>query len=144
MILHPHEFVVLARVRRPRGPAHRAGAWTLAGVADAEPVAETMAELVMAADPLKEARALSHSELFHKLGGAERERIVELLGCRTTADIARSETLRLTAQAWLDAAEAPLSRTAESEVDPVMTAAVPASRVADHGRIHAHGSAASR
>lgn len=126
MILHPHEFVVLARVRHARGPARRAGAWTVAGVADAEPVAETMAELVMAADPLKEARALSHSELFHKLGGAERERIVELLGCRTTADIARSETLRLTAQAWIEAAEAPLTRTDASEESSPRPARQPA------------------
>ncbi|HET8750945.1 MAG TPA: hypothetical protein VFM43_00290 [Gaiellaceae bacterium] len=129
MILHPHEFVVLARLRHARGPARRAGSWTVAGVADAEPVAETMAELVMAADPLKEARALSHSELFHKLGGAERERIVELLACRTTADIARSDTLRLTAQAWLDALEAPLSRTDAAEEDSRRSGRQPAQSI---------------
>lgn len=78
-----------------------------------------MAELVAASDPLQEARALSHSELFHKVPGAERERIVELLACRTTADIARGEALHDAAQAWLDAAEAPLSRTGSAEASEV-------------------------
>ena len=64
----------------------------------------------MSAEPRKEARALSHSSLFHKIDGRDRERIVELLDERTTADIARGDALRDAAHAWLEAAEAPLSR----------------------------------
>jgi hypothetical protein len=45
-----------------------------------------MADLIMSTEPLKEARALSHAALFHKVAGADRERIVELLNNRTTAD----------------------------------------------------------
>ena len=69
-----------------------------------------MVGLAMAAEPKREARALSHSALFHKVAGADRERIVELLDNRTTADIARGDALRRGALAWLEAAEAPLSR----------------------------------
>jgi hypothetical protein len=69
-----------------------------------------MAEVVMSSDELMEARALSHSELFHKFRDVDRERIVELLACRTTADIARGDALRQAAQAFLDTAEAPLTR----------------------------------
>jgi hypothetical protein len=45
-----------------------------------------MADLIMSTEPLKEARALSHAALFHKVAGAGRELIVELLNNRTTAD----------------------------------------------------------
>lgn len=69
----------------------------------------------MSDEPLKEARALSHSALFHKVDGRDRERIVELLDNRTTADIARGEALRRAAQTWLASAEAPLSRSESAE-----------------------------
>jgi hypothetical protein len=69
-----------------------------------------MADVLMSDEPLKEARALSHAALFHKLAGADRERIVELLDNRTTAEIARGDAICRTAHAWLEAAEAPLSR----------------------------------
>jgi hypothetical protein len=98
------------RARRLPGSLHAAGAWTVAGIAENAAVADTMAELLMAAEPGKEARAISHSALFHKLAGRDRERIVELLDNRTTADIARGDALREAAQAWLEAAQAPLSR----------------------------------
>jgi len=65
---------------------------------------------MMSSEPRKEARAISHSALFHKLDRADRERIVELLDNRTTAEIARGDALRRSAEAWLEAAEAPLSR----------------------------------
>jgi hypothetical protein len=69
-----------------------------------------MAGLLMAAEPRKEARAVSHAALFHKVDGRDRERIVELLDNRTTADIARGQALRESARAWLESAEAPLTR----------------------------------
>ena len=69
-----------------------------------------MATLLMSAAPRKEARALSHTALFHKIDGRDRERIVKLLDERTTADVARGDSLRDAAHAWLAAAEAPLSR----------------------------------
>jgi hypothetical protein len=89
---------------------HAVGAWTVAGIADDAAVAEAMVELIMSAEPRKEARALSHSAVFHKADGRDRERIVELLDNRTTADIARGDALRQAAQAWLEAAETPMSR----------------------------------
>jgi hypothetical protein len=103
-ILGPHDFVVIARGRQ-RGPARRAGAWTLAGIADDAAVAEAMAGLISSSDPLTETRTLSHSAIFHKVSGADREQIVALLENRTTADIARSETLRQAALAQLADAE---------------------------------------
>jgi hypothetical protein len=69
-----------------------------------------MVELVMSAEPRNEARALSHAALFHKVGGVDRERIVELLDNRTTADITRGDDLREAARAWLETAETPVSR----------------------------------
>ncbi|HEU5216018.1 MAG TPA: hypothetical protein VFU30_10800 [Gaiellaceae bacterium] len=84
-------------------------------MAEAAPLAEAMAEMVISSDSLLEARALSHRELFHKMRDIERERIVELLGCRTTADIARGDALRRAAQTWLETAEAPLSRSHAGE-----------------------------
>ncbi len=98
------------RLRRQPGSAHAAGAWNVAGIAESAALADTMANLVMSTEPRKEARALSHTALFHKVDGRDRERIVELLDNRTTADIARSEALRESAHAWLEAAAAPLSR----------------------------------
>ena len=89
---------------------HAVGAWTVAGIAENATVAETMAALIMSAEPRQEARPLSHSALFHKVAGVDRERIVELLDNRTTADIARGDALRRAAHAWLAEAEAPLSR----------------------------------
>jgi ubiquinone biosynthesis protein COQ9 len=98
------------RARRQPGSLNAAGAWTVAGIAGDAALAEAMAELIMSSEPRKEARALSHSALFHRVDGRDRERIVELLDNRTTADIARGDTLRQAAQAWLAAAESPVSR----------------------------------
>ena len=64
----------------------------------------------MSADERTEARPLSHQELFHKFNSADRERLVELLICRTTADIARGDALHQAALSWLEAAEAPIGR----------------------------------
>lgn len=69
----------------------------------------------MSSDSLMEARALSDAELFRKLRDVDRERILELLSCRTTADIARGDALRQAAQTWLETAEAPLSRAGSSD-----------------------------
>ena len=104
------------RARRQPGSLYAAGAWTVAGIADDAALAEAMADLIVSTEPRKEARALSHSALFHKADGRDRERIVELLDNRTTADIARGDALREAAQAWLAAAETPLSRSDSAEV----------------------------
>ena len=87
----------------------------MAGIAENSQTAEAMTGLIMSSEPRKEARALSHSALFHKIDGSDRERIVELLDNRTTADIARGEALRRSALAWLEAAEAPLSRSGSTD-----------------------------
>jgi hypothetical protein len=84
--------------------------WTVAGIAGNAAVADTMADLIMSRERGKEARALSRSTLFHRIAGRDRERILELLDNRTTADIARGDALRKDAHAWLEAAHAPLSR----------------------------------
>jgi hypothetical protein len=102
------------RARRQPGSLHAAGAWTVAGIAGDGALAEAMAELTMSNDPRQEARVLSHSALFHKVDGRDRERIVELLDERTTADIARGDALREAAQAWLAAAESPVSRSSSA------------------------------
>jgi hypothetical protein len=114
-ILGPHDFVVIVRSRRQRGTTHAAGAWAVAGIAEDAALAEAMVALIMSANPKQEARALSHAALFHKVAGADRDRIVELLDSRTTADIARGAELRRDAQAWLATTEAPLSRSASSD-----------------------------
>jgi hypothetical protein len=106
------------RARRQPGSLYAAGAWTVAGIANDAAVAEAMAELISSNEPRKEARALSHSALFHKVDGRDRERIVDLLDNRTTADIARSDELRRAAQAWLVAAESPVSRSGSAEPLP--------------------------
>jgi len=84
-----------------------------------------MADLLMSTEPRTEARALSHSALFHKLDGVDRERIVELLDNRTTADIARGDALRHAAQAWLEAAEVPVSRSGSADAPEKLGRAQP-------------------
>jgi hypothetical protein len=60
-----------------------------------------MADLIMAANPLDEARALSHSALRRELSADDRERIFNLLRNRTVADTARAAALREAALARL-------------------------------------------
>jgi hypothetical protein len=113
------------RARRQPGSLNAAGAWNVAGIAGDAALAEAMAELIMSSEPRKEARALSHSALFHKVDGRDRERIVELLDNRTTADIARGDALRQAARAWLAAAESPVSRSDSTRSASELRPAIP-------------------
>ena len=85
------------------------------GIAESDALANAMADLLRAAEAGEDVRVVSHSTLFHRLSGADREQIVELLDTRTTADIERSEALRevaleVLADADTEVADAPLSR----------------------------------
>jgi hypothetical protein len=114
-ILRPHDFVVIVRATQRRGSLHFPGPWTLAGIAESAPLADAMAGLLQADEAWEDVRVVSHSALFRRIAGAEREQILELLDTRTTADIARSDALREVALRLLDddeteAADAPLTR----------------------------------
>jgi hypothetical protein len=115
MILQPHDFVVIVRASRRGGSLHFAGAWALAGIAESVELADAMAGLLRAGEAWEDVSVVSHAALFHRLPGAEREQILELLETRTTADIERSEALHevalgLLADAETEDADAPLSR----------------------------------
>jgi hypothetical protein len=64
------------------------------GVVDDRVVAVGMADLLVEATPKSEARVLSGSELLRELHAEDRERIIEALNSRTTADVERAEALR--------------------------------------------------
>lgn len=74
----------------------RPGAWTPAGVVDSRELAEAMAAL-LGEEARTEARAVSAHDLLHRTREEDRERILELLNSRTTADIERDLRLRSTA-----------------------------------------------
>lgn len=57
-------------------------------------VAKGMADLLVESTPHAEARVLSGSELLRELRAEDRERIVEALNSRTTAEVERAEALR--------------------------------------------------
>lgn len=106
---------MIAQATHRRGSLHFPGPWTLAGIAESAPLADAMAGLLQSDGAWDDVRVVSHSALFRRLAGAEREHILELLDTRTTADIARSEALREAAVGLLDdaeteAADAPLTR----------------------------------
>ena len=104
---------MIVRATQRRGSLHFPGPWTLAGIAESAPLADAMAGLLQADEAWEDVRVVSHSALFRRLAGAEREQILELLDTRTTADIARSDALREVALGLLDdaeAADAPLTR----------------------------------
>ena len=100
-IVGKHDFVVIVRHWRQHGPVRRADAWLPAAVSDDPKVAATMAQLIMSANRLDEARALSHSALVRELSTEDRERIFGLLQNRTTADTARAAALHKAALARL-------------------------------------------
>ena len=58
-----------------------------------------MVELLMSADALVEARALSYERLLRELRAEDRERIFEELNNRTTGDRVRADALRAAALA---------------------------------------------
>jgi len=60
-----------------------------------------MADLIREEEADLEARVVSSYELLHKLGSEDRERILDLLNSRTTADIERASSLRRAAEARL-------------------------------------------
>jgi hypothetical protein len=93
MVLRGHGFVVIVRRWQHRGPRRVPGAWMPAGTAGDALVATTMADVVMAANPDQEAKALSRSALVRELSADDRERVVELLGNPTTADVERRRAL---------------------------------------------------
>jgi hypothetical protein len=64
------------------------------GVVDDRAVANGIADLLVEATPKTEARVLSGSELLRELRAEDRERIMEALNSRTTADVERAEALR--------------------------------------------------
>jgi hypothetical protein len=64
-----------------------------AGVVESHELAEAMAELLRA-EAGTEARAVSADELLHKVRQEDRERILDRLNGRTTADIKRDLALR--------------------------------------------------
>jgi hypothetical protein len=67
--------------------------WTPAGVVDSRELAEAMAAL-LAEEPSTEARAVSTHELLHRVREEDRERILDRLNSRSTADIERDLALR--------------------------------------------------
>jgi hypothetical protein len=101
-ILGSRDFVVIVRRWRQRGPVRRPGVWTPAGVVDDRELAEAMAELVQEGGAVgTEARVVSVHELLHKLRAEDRERILDRLNGRTTAEIERDLTLRRASEARL-------------------------------------------
>ncbi len=94
-----NDFVIIVRRWRQRGPVRRGDAWKPAGVVDDAELARTMVELLMSADTLVEARALSYEGLLRELRAEDRERIFEELNNRTTGDAVRADALRAAALA---------------------------------------------
>lgn len=92
-ILGRHDFVIVVRQWRQRGPLRRHGAWTPVGVADDRELAEAMADVLREEGDV-DARAVSAYDLLHKIGQDDRERILERLNSRTTGDIERDFMLR--------------------------------------------------
>ena len=95
-ILGRRDFVVIVRRWRERGAVRRPGVWTPAGVADSRELADAMVAL-LAENAGVEARAVSTHELLHREREEDRERILDLLNGRTTADIERDLALRAAA-----------------------------------------------
>jgi hypothetical protein len=100
-ILGRHDFVVIVRRWRQQGPVRGPGVWTPAAVADDQELAEVMAALLREDGSDTEARVVSAYELLHRFRSEDRERILDRLNSRTTADIARGVALRLAATARL-------------------------------------------
>ena len=87
---------------RQRGPIRRPGAWTPASVVDDRELAEVIADLLQEEEGAgTEARVVSSYELLHELRAEDRERVLDQLNCRTTADIERNVMLRRRAEARL-------------------------------------------
>jgi hypothetical protein len=71
------------------------------GVVNDRMTAKAMAELIRGEGPDVEARVVSGHEVLHKLGSEDRERILDRLNSRSTADIKRNVALHHAAQARL-------------------------------------------
>lgn len=95
-ILGKGDLVVIVRRWRRRGPVQRPGVWAPVGVVDSQELAEAMAAVVCE-EIGTEARVVTGDELLHKFGTEDRERILDQLNGRTTADIKRDLELRWTA-----------------------------------------------
>jgi len=100
-ILGSRDLVVIVRRWRQRGPVRRADMWTPVGVVDSPELAEEMAALVREEADGTEACVVSAHELLHKLRGEDRERILDRLNSRTTAEIKRDLELQSAAAARL-------------------------------------------
>jgi hypothetical protein len=92
-ILGKHDFVVIVRRWRHRGSVRHSGVWTPAGVVGSRELAEAMAE-ILRDESGTEVRALSTNELLHKVRDEDRERILDRLNSRTTAEITRDLELQ--------------------------------------------------
>lgn len=115
-ILGKHDFVVLVRQWRQRGPLRRQGTWAPAGVTDDRELAEAMADLLRERAEV-EARVVSTYELLHKFGEVDRRRILERLNSRTTGDIGRDLALRESARRRLASYERRSGRDRRSSQD---------------------------
>jgi hypothetical protein len=92
-------WVEVRRWRR-QGPVRRPGVWNPAGVVDSRVLADAMAMLIRE-ETGAEARVVTGYELLHKVRAEDRERILDQLNGRTTADIRRDLELRSAAAARL-------------------------------------------
>lgn len=99
-MLGSHDYIVVVRRWRQRGPVRHASPWEPAGIAGDAAVAAAMAELA-AAEPLREARVLTRASLLKELRSEDRERILDRLGNPTKGDLARAAELRRLALAKL-------------------------------------------
>jgi hypothetical protein len=100
-ILGRRDFVVIVRRWRQQGPVRRPGAWTPAAVVDDQRLAEAIVLLLQEAETRIEVRAVSAHELLHKFRDLDRDRILDCLNNRTTADIDSDRALRCAAEARL-------------------------------------------
>ena len=79
---------------RQLGPVRLAGVWAPASVVDDQELAEAMAALLREDGAGTQARVVSTYELLHKVPAEDRERILDRLNGRTTAEIERDRALQ--------------------------------------------------
>lgn len=98
-ILRNHDFVVLVRRPRRQGRTRLSGAWEAAAVVGDRMTATAAASLIRREQIDLELRVVSGYEVLHKIDSEDRDRILDRLNGRTTAEIKRSLELRDAAQA---------------------------------------------
>jgi hypothetical protein len=100
-ILGRNDFVVIVRRGRVRERLHPSGGWDPVAVADRREVADAIAALLREEGIGTEARVVSSHELLHEMRAEDREKILDRLNSRTTAEVRRDRELRRVAVARL-------------------------------------------